>query len=143
VTTVLVTGGSGFLGLHTVLQLLQRGEWVRATVRSRPREVLVREALARAGMEVAERLSVVVADLLADAGWREAVDGVERVLHVASPFPAGDPAHEDDRIVPARDGSLRVLRAARDAGVRRVVLTPSASASWPRPATACGWPTPR
>jgi dihydroflavonol-4-reductase len=129
VTTVLVTGGSGFLGLHAVLQLLQRGEWVRTTLRSRERELLVREALARAGVEEAgARLSFAVADLFADAGWPEAMAGVERVLHVASPFPAGDPAHEDDLIVPARDGTLRVLRAARDAGVRRIVLTSSFAA---------------
>jgi dihydroflavonol-4-reductase len=127
-STVLVTGGSGFLGLHTVLALLQRGEWVRATVRSRERSLLVREALAHADAQAGERLSFAVADLVADTGWSEAVTGVERVVHTASPFPAGDPAHEDDLIVPARDGTLRVLRAAREAGVRRVVLTSSFAA---------------
>jgi dihydroflavonol-4-reductase len=125
---VLVTGGSGFLGLHTIIQLLERGERVRTTVRSRARETAVRETLVRAGADAGERLTFVVADLLSDDGWPEAVDGVERVLHVASPFPAGTPEHEDDLIVPARDGTLRVLRASRDAGVRRVVVTSSSAA---------------
>jgi nucleoside-diphosphate-sugar epimerase len=125
---VLVTGGSGFLGLHTIIQLLERGDRVRTTVRSRARETEVRETLARAGVEAGDRLAFVVADLLSDDGWRAAVDGVEHVLHVASPFPAGTPEHEDDLIVPARDGTLRVLRAARDAGVRRVVVTSSSAA---------------
>jgi nucleoside-diphosphate-sugar epimerase len=126
---VLVTGGSGFLGLHTIIQLLECGERVRTTVRSRAREADVRRTLARAGIEAGDRLAfVVVADLLTDDGWPAAVDDVERVLHVASPFPAGTPEHEDDLIVPARDGTLRVLPAARDAGVRRVVVTSSSAA---------------
>jgi nucleoside-diphosphate-sugar epimerase len=125
---VLVTGGSGFLGLHTIMQLLERGERVRTTVRSRARETAVRETLAHAGVEAGDRLAFVVADLLSDDGWPAAVDGVEHVLHVASPFPPGTPDHEDDLIVPARDGTLRVLRAARDAGVRRVVVTSSSAA---------------
>jgi dihydroflavonol-4-reductase len=125
---VLVTGGSGFLGLHTIVQLLERGETVRTTVRSPAKEGAVREALARAGVDPQDRLTFVVADLLSDDGWPQAVAAVERVLHVASPFPAGTPAHEDDLIVPAREGTLRVLRAARDAGARRVVVTSSSAA---------------
>ena len=124
--TVLVTGGSGFLGMHTIIQLLERGYDVRTTVRSLAREPDVRAALA--GVEGGDRLSFFAADLLADDGWAAAVDGATYVLHVASPFPAGDPDHEDDLIVPARSGTLRVLRAARDAGVRRVVVTSSFAA---------------
>lgn len=126
--TVLVTGGSGFLGLHAIVQLLERGERVRTTVRSRARETAVRETLARAGVDAEDRLAFAVADLLSDDGWADAAAGAERVLHVASPFPAGTPAHEDDLIVPAREGTLRVLRAARDAGARRVVVTSSSAA---------------
>jgi dihydroflavonol-4-reductase len=126
--TVLVTGGSGFLGLHTIIQLLERGYRVRTTVRSLARETQVRETLANAGVEPGDRLSFFAADLLADDGWAAAADGAEFVLHVASPFPSTAPAHEDELIVPAREGTLRVLRAARDAGVRRVVVTSSFAA---------------
>jgi dihydroflavonol-4-reductase len=125
---VLVTGGSGFVGGHCIVQLIRDGYRVRTTVRSPSREPAVRAMLKVAGVEPGESLSFAVADLTADAGWREAVDGCAFVLHVASPFPAGAPKHEDDLIIPARDGTLRVLRAARDAAVRRVVLTSSFAA---------------
>jgi nucleoside-diphosphate-sugar epimerase len=127
-TSILVTGGSGFIGSHCILQLLAAGHTVRTTVRSPQREADVRAMLKRGGAEPGERLSFAVADLEADAGWPQAVAGCEYVLHVASPFPAGVPRNEDELIVPAREGSLRVLRAARDAGVRRVVLTSSFAA---------------
>lgn len=122
---VLVTGGSGFVGAHCIVQLLNAGYQVRTTVRSRAREADVRAMLRRAGTEPGAAISFVTADLTADAHWTEAVAGCDYVLHVASPFFLGVPAHEDELIVPARDGTLRVLRAARDAGVRRVVLTSS------------------
>ncbi len=127
-STVLVTGGSGFIGVHCLRQLLAAGHTVRATVRSPKREVEVRAMLERAGAEPGDRLSFFVANLEHDAGWAEAVAGCDRVLHVASPFPPGLPKHEDELIVPAREGTLRVLRAARDAGVKRVVLTSSFAA---------------
>ncbi len=126
--TVLVTGGSGFIGSHTILQLLAAGHRVRTTVRSPKREADVRALLSEGVAVPDDRLSFVQADLEADAGWREAVSGCESVLHVASPFPASLPRHEDDLIRPAREGALRVLRASRDAGVRRVVLTSSFAA---------------
>ncbi|HEY6892098.1 MAG TPA: aldehyde reductase [Solirubrobacter sp.] len=119
--TVLVTGGSGFLGLHTILQLLERGHRVRTTVRSPAREAQVREI-------AGDRVAVFTADLLADDGWAAATAGADFVLHVASPFPGVAPDHEDDLIIPAREGTLRVLRAARDAGVRRTVVTSSFAA---------------
>ena len=125
---VLVTGGSGFIGGHAILQLLAAGHQVRTTVRSMSRESDVRATLKQAGTEPGDRLSFFVADLLNDAGWAAAVAGCDYVLHVASPFPAKIPDHEDELIVPAREGSLRVLRAARDAGVKRVVLTSSFAA---------------
>ena len=126
--TVLVTGGSGFIGSHTILQLLAAGHRVRTTVRDLKREGEVRAILERNGEQPGDRLSFFAADLEKDAGWREAITGCEYVLHVASPFPAGAPKHEDDLIVPAREGALRVLRAARDTGVKRVVLTSSFAA---------------
>jgi dihydroflavonol-4-reductase len=127
-STVLVTGGSGFIGSHTILQLLAAGHQVRTTVRNLKREGEVRGMLKSGGGEAGDRLSFFAADLENDAGWREAVAGCDYVLHVASPFPPSVPKHEDELIVPAREGSLRVLRAARDARVKRVVLTSSFAA---------------
>jgi nucleoside-diphosphate-sugar epimerase len=101
---------------------------VRTTVRSPRREGDVRAMLKQGGADPGDRLSFAVADLEKDAGWAEAVAGCEYVLHVASPFPANIPQHEDEVIVPAREGALRVLRASRDAGVKRVVLTSSFAA---------------
>jgi dihydroflavonol-4-reductase len=80
------------------------------------------------GAEPGEALSFVAADLMSDEGWQEAVAGCDFVLHIASPFPPSAPKHEDDLIIPAREGALRVLRAARDAGVKRVVMTSSFAA---------------
>src|SRR5215470_478581 len=125
---VLVTGGSGFIGSHCILQLLAAGYDVRTTVRTLKREGDVRAMLKEGGGEPGDRVSFVAADLENDAGWPAAVAGCEYVLHVASPFPSTIPKHEDELIVPARDGALRVLRAARDAGVKRVVLTSSFAA---------------
>jgi dihydroflavonol-4-reductase len=124
-STVLVTGGSGFIGCHCILQLLAAGYQVSTTVRSLKRETDVRAMLKEGGAEPGDRLSFVAADLENDAGWSAAVAGCEYVLHVASPLPARLPKHEDELILPAREGTLRVLRAARDAGVKRVVLTSS------------------
>jgi nucleoside-diphosphate-sugar epimerase len=126
--TVLVTGGSGFVGSHCILQLLAAGNSVRTTVRNLKRESDVRALLREGGAEPGDRLSFCVADLGQDAGWAEAVAGCEYVLHVASPFPPTLPKDENELIIPARDGALRVLRASRDAGVRRVVLTSSFAA---------------
>jgi nucleoside-diphosphate-sugar epimerase len=127
-STVLVTGGSGFIGCHCILQLLAAGYQVRTTVRNLKRESDVRAMLKVAGVEPGDRLSFVAADLENDAGWSEAVAGCEYVLHVASPLPASVPKDEDELIIPAREGTLRVLRAARDARVKRVVLTSSFAA---------------
>ena len=126
-STVLVTGGSGFLGSYCVLALLAAGHRVRATVRSAAREADARALLQQGGAS-SDALSFVVADLREDAGWSEAALGCEYVLHVASPFPETIPADENELIVPAREGALRVLAAAREAGVKRVVLTSSFAA---------------
>ncbi len=125
---VLVTGGSGFVGAHVILQLLSAGHQVRTTVRNLNRESDVRAMLKSGGQEPGDRLSFFAADLESDSGWREAAAGCDYVMHVASPVPVNAPKHEDEVIVPAREGTLRVLRAARDANVKRVVLTSSCGA---------------
>jgi dihydroflavonol-4-reductase len=125
--TVLVTGGSGFLGSWCAIELLRRGYRVRTTVRSRSREPELRAAITSA-TDPEDRLTVVVADLTDDASWPAAVDGCAYVLHVASPFPAAQPKNPDDLIVPARDGTLRILRASLAAGVGRIVITSSVAA---------------
>jgi nucleoside-diphosphate-sugar epimerase len=127
-STVLVTGGSGFIGSHAIVALLAEGHEVRTTVRDLKREADVRALLKQGGAEPGDRLRFFAADLEKDAGWAEAAAGCEYVLHVASPLPPSVPRHEDDLIVPAREGALRALRAARDAGVKRVVLTSSFAA---------------
>ncbi|WP_052847221.1 NAD-dependent epimerase/dehydratase family protein [Streptomyces avicenniae] len=126
--TVLVTGGSGFLATRCVAQALRRGYAVRATVRAPGKERRARLAVAAAGVPEDAPLSFSVADLTRDDGWAEAAEGCAYLLHVASPLPATPPAHEDDLVRPAREGTLRVLRAARDAGVRRAVVTSSFAA---------------
>lgn len=124
---VLVTGGSGYIAGFCIAQLLADGWRVRTTVRSLAREAEVREAVAKLA-DAGDRLAVVAADLNADAGWREAARGCGHVLHVASPLPSSNPKNDDDLIRPARDGALRVLAAARDEGVHRVVMTASTAA---------------
>jgi nucleoside-diphosphate-sugar epimerase len=125
---VLVTGGSGFIGTHCILQLLGARHQVRTSVRDLKREGDVRAMLKQGGCEAGDRLTFVAANLESDAGWPEAVAGCEYVLHVASPFPETVPKNENEIIRPARDGALRVLKASRDAGVKRVVLTSSFAA---------------
>jgi nucleoside-diphosphate-sugar epimerase len=124
---VLVTGGSGYLGGHTIVRLLQDGHRVRTTVRAPARASEVREAVAAGGADPGG-VEVLVADLGSDEGWDAAMTGVRDVLHVASPFPAVAVDNDDEVIRPAVDGTLRVLAAARRAGVRRVVLTSSFAA---------------
>lgn len=126
--TVLVTGGTGFIALYCIQQLLEQGYTVKTTLRSLGRKEEVIGLLHEAGISSVEKLSFVEADLTKDDHWDEAVQGCTYVLHVASPFPAADPKDAEELIVPARDGALRVLKAARDAGVKRVVLTSSFAA---------------
>jgi dihydroflavonol-4-reductase len=121
--TVLVTGGTGFIAQHCILALLKSGYRVRTTIRSPGREAEVRQHLKVGGAEPGEHLSFAIADLTADQGWAAAAAGCTYVMHGASPTPSGSQVREEDWIRPAVDGNLRVLRAARDAGVRRVVLT--------------------
>jgi nucleoside-diphosphate-sugar epimerase len=122
---VLVTGGSGFVGVYCILQLLEAGYQVRTTVRSSDKETKVREMLEAGDAKNIKSLNFFVADLAQEKGWKEAIEGCTYVLHVASPNPTAPPKHEDDLIVPAREGTLRILRIARDARVKRVVVTSS------------------
>jgi nucleoside-diphosphate-sugar epimerase len=124
---VLVTGGSGYVGTQLIAALLRDGRRVRATVRSLESEADVRAAMRRGDADDSG-LEVVAADLTADEGWTAAAAGCEEVHHVATPFPAAQPDDPDELIVPAREGTLRALRAARAAGARRVVLTSSFAA---------------
>lgn len=143
-----VTGGSGFIAGWCILQLLERGHAVRATIRSLAREGEVRQTLGRMGADQS-RLSFVAADLTSDAGWAEAMEGAGHVLHVASPIPPTLPKNDDELVIPARDGALRALRFARDAGVARVVMTSSTAAitygqdrSRPKVFTEADWTDP-
>ena len=130
---VLVTGATGFIAQHCIVQLLDAGYVVRGTARSAARTEEVARVIAphvsdASRARLATDFEVVGADLESDDGWAAAVQDCRYVLHVASPFPRTPPRRDDDLIVPARDGVLRVLRAASDAHVQRVVLTSSMAA---------------
>lgn len=122
--TVLVSGGSGYIAGFVIRQLLSEGWTVHTTVRNLTREAALRPLLGG----TPETLKFFAADLTADAGWAEAMAGCSHVAHVASPLSSAPPRHEDDLIVPARDGALRALRFAKAAGVVRFVQTSSVAA---------------
>ena len=124
---VLVTGGSGYIAGYCIAELLSQGWRVRTTVRNLTKAELVRASLAKIAPK-ADEIVFAAADLNADNGWAEAAAGCDYVLHVASPVPVTDPKSDDELVKPARDGTLRVLKAARDAGVKRVVSTSSVAA---------------
>ncbi|MYT68144.1 MULTISPECIES: NAD-dependent epimerase/dehydratase family protein [unclassified Streptomyces] len=128
--TVLVTGGTGYVGGWCIAELLQRGYRVRTTVRSHSKEQAVRDAVATQ-TDPGDRLEFAIADLTADDGWDTAVKDVHYVLHVASPMGGASTGDPESLIAPARDGALRVLRAAAEAGVRRVVMTSAANTASP------------
>lgn len=121
--TVLVTGGTGFIAQYCMIALLNAGYAVHTTVRSLGREAEVREHLKVGGVDAGDRLRFFVADLSSDAGWADAAAGCTYAMHGASPTPSGDQVKLEDWVQPAVNGNLRVLRAARDAGMKRVVLT--------------------
>lgn len=125
-TKILITGANGFIGLHTVLHFLKAGYNVCATVRTKEQAEKVRPTLAR--HTDTNKLEFAYADLTKDEGWDQAAAGCDFVLHIASPFPAEAPKEENDLILPAREGTLRVLRAAVRGGVKRVVLVSSMGA---------------
>jgi nucleoside-diphosphate-sugar epimerase len=125
--TVLVTGGSGYLAGWCIVELVRRGYRVRTTIRNPSREPEVRKAIG-SQVDPGGNLAVLQADLTSDEHWPKAIEGCDYVLHVASPFPPKQPKDPDELIVPAREGTLRVLRTALDEGVKRVVLTSSIAA---------------
>ena len=125
-TKVMVTGITGYVGQHCGAELLRQGYEVLGTVRSMEKADMVREGIAR--VAPIENLTFVEADLLSDKGWKDAMDGCTYVLHVASPFIIAAPKDENEIISPAVDGTLRVLSAAKAAGIKRVVLTSSTAA---------------
>jgi len=125
--TVLITGVSGYIGLHCAQQLLEEGFKVRGSVRNAAKEKEVRETLSATSVDITN-LSIVELDLTSgasDKGWDAAAAGCDYLMHVASPFTLANPKHEDEMIVPAVEGTKRALRVAKNAGVKRVVLTSS------------------
>ena len=128
--TVLVTGGTGFNGGWCIVELLRRGYTVRTTIRNVSKEAAVRAVVASA-VDANDRLSFVAADLTLDEGWDAAVAGCDYVLHVASPLGGTDSANLQTLLAPARDGTLRVLRAATASGAKRVVMTSAATVATP------------
>jgi dihydroflavonol-4-reductase len=124
---ILVTGASGFVALHTIIQLLQQGYKVRATMRTLSHEAEVHETISKY-VQANDRLEIIFGNLEQDSGWDEAMKDIEYVLHIASPFPLFEPKCEDELIVPAVQGTLRVLRAAHNTKVKRVVQVSSNAA---------------
>jgi len=125
-TKVLVTGANGFIAMHVILHLLKNGYSVRGTVRSAEKETHIRKVLQKHGD--ISNLEFAHTDLLLDNGWVRAVQGCGYIIHIAAPFPLKDPKDENEIIVPARDGTLRVLHAAQAQGVKRVVYLSSIAA---------------
>ena len=121
---LVTTGASGFVALHTIIQLVQKGHIVRATLRTLSREAEVREAVGK-HVEIKDNLEIVGADLTQDSSWDKVVEGCEAVLHIASPFPMLEPKDENELVLPA---TLRVLRAAYNANIKRVIIVLSIAA---------------
>ena len=142
---VLVTGATGFIAGHVIHQLLEAGHEVVGTARSASKAGPLNETLSAYAVKPVS-IPIRAADLSSDEGWAEAVAGADFVHHVASPIPANVPRNADELIIPARDGALRVLKAAKAAGVKRVVMTSSMAAcayGWgdkrPNPVTEEHW----
>lgn len=135
--TVLVSGGSGYIGGWCIVTLLQRGYTVRTTIRDLSRETAVRAAITGA-VDPEDRLTFHTANLTSDSGWDAAAEGADYMLHVASPLGVPEPRDPNDLIIPARDGALRALKAAAKGGVKRVVMTSSVAAASPPGGTPDG-----
>ena len=124
---VLVTGASGFIGLHCIAQLLQAGYQVKGSLRSRARESEIRNALSKV-VNTENRLEICELDLLKDDGWDEAVSGCDYVMHVASPLLDREPKDQDEIIRPAHEGLMRAIKSSVRNKVKRFVMTSSFSA---------------
>lgn len=125
---VLVTGGSGFIAVHIILKLLKLGYRVRTTLRTLSRQDEVKSMIAKGGAVDFENLEFIQTDLTSDTNWMKAVTDANYVIHVASPTPATRPDDGDEMVKMAVDGTLRVMKAAKEAGVKRVVLTSASGA---------------
>ena len=123
---VLVTGASGFIAEHCIIELLKNGYSVKGSLRSMNREQEVRDAIKTGASD--ENLEFCKLDLLEDDGWEDAMWDCDYLMHVASPFVIEDPKDENELIKPAKEGTLRALNAAKKAGIKRVVLTSSVAA---------------
>ena len=126
-TTVLVTGATGFIASHTILALIEKGYTVRGTARSASKAEKLKATLSQYASQPVN-IELVSADLTSDAGWDEAMQGVTYLQHLASPFPTETPKDPNDLIIPAKEGALRALKAAKAAGVKRAVMTSSFAA---------------
>ncbi len=128
--TILITGATGYIGKHVTLQVLEAGYTVVASARSADKGPRLKEVLARHLSDPAaiERLTVVPLNLLSDEGWDAAMQGVDAVMHTASPVPVVQPKDEMDVIRPARDGAMRAAQAAHRAGIKRFIMTSSIAA---------------
>jgi dihydroflavonol-4-reductase len=138
-TNVLITGASGYIGKHITLQLLNQGYEVRASVRKMAKSAEVRDAVRPHVLDSSNldsRLTFVELDLEKDSGWDVALQGIDVLMHTASPFPLASPKDENDLIRPAVDGTLRALKAAKSSGVKRVILTSSMAAIYGRELSA-------
>ena len=125
---VLVTGSTGFIGLHCIHQLIEKGYSVNGTLRSKSREEEVRSSLKKANLSDAN-LSLYECDLMSDDGWEKAIDGCDYVLHIASPFINGLPDHEDELIKPALTGTQRILKlSATNPQIKKIIITSSFAA---------------
>ena len=125
---VLVTGSTGFIGLHCIHQLIEKGYSVSGTLRSKSREEEVRSSLKKANLSDAN-LSLYECDLMSDDGWEKAIDGCDYVLHIASPFINGLPDHEDDLIKPTLTGTQRILElSATNPQIKKIIITSSFAA---------------
>ena len=125
---VLVTGSTGFIGLHCIHQLIEKGYSVSGTLRSKSREEEVRSSLKKANLSDTN-LSLYECDLMSDDGWEKAIDGCDYVLHIASPFINGLPDHEDDLIKPALTGTQRILKlSAANPQIKKIIITSSFAA---------------
>jgi len=120
---VLVTGGTGFLGLQIILQLLNKGYDVRTTIRKESGKDRILKVLQANNVKNLSKLSFIKADLSSDDNWVEAMQDRDGVFSVASPVFFDKPKNELDAIRPALNGTMRILKAANESGVKRVVMT--------------------
>ncbi|CAH2353554.1 NADPH-dependent methylglyoxal reductase Gre2p [[Candida] railenensis] len=132
---VLITGGTGYVGTFSIIEALVKGYTVRTTVRSLKKSSSLKESILKTAdgkldkETIDSKLTFYEADLTTDEGWEEAINGAQYILHVASPFPTSEPKNENDLIIPAKEGTLRVLKiASKVGGVTKIVLTSSFAA---------------